>query len=124
MRKAKKEKFNKALQTLKTETLDTIEKLQKSAYDTNYRESSGDHGGYTSHMADQGTDAMEREKAFLFLSREEKYLRQIEDSLQRMELNEYGICRVCEEEIDEKRLDAVPTTRICIDCKQKEHRRK
>ena len=67
MKKAKKEKFTKVLQTLKTETLDTIEKLQKSAYDTNYRESSGDHGGYTSHMADQGTDAMEREKAFLFL---------------------------------------------------------
>ena len=124
MRKAKKDKFLKVLQDLKIDTLETIEKLQKSAYNSNYRESSGDHGGYTSHMADQGTDAMEREKAFLFLSREEKFLRQIEDSLQRIDLNEYGICRVCEQEIDEKRLSAVPTTRICIECKQKEHRRK
>lgn len=117
-------KFKAILEEMKDETLETIERLRQTAYETNYRESSGDHAGYTSHMADQGTDAMEREKAFLFLSREEKFLRQIEDALQRIELGEYGICRVCGKEIDEKRLEAVPTTRICVECKQKEARMK
>lgn len=124
MDKAKLEKFQKILEDMKTETLETIERLKQTAYETNYREASGDHSGYTSHMADQGTDAMEREKAFLFLSREEKFLRQIEEALQRIKLGEYGICRVCGAEIDEQRLEAVPTTRICISCKQKEAKMK
>lgn len=124
MNSKKLEKFRKILEEMKEETLETIERLRQTAYETNYREASGDHAGYTSHMADQGTDAMEREKAFLFLSREEKFLRQIEDALQRIKLGEYGICRVCGEEIDERRLEAVPTTRICVECKQKEARMK
>ncbi|GAB4168206.1 MAG: hypothetical protein Kow00108_01170 [Calditrichia bacterium] len=124
MKKKDIERFKNILEKLKDETLETIDRLKQTALETNYREASGDHAGYTSHMADQGTDAMEREKAFLFLSREEKFLRQIEGALQRIELGEYGICRVCGEEIDVKRLEAVPTTRICVDCKQKESRSK
>ncbi len=36
--------------------------------------SDGDLSSYSFHMADQGTDAMEREKQFLFASQEGRYL--------------------------------------------------
>jgi len=104
----------------RSDVLQRIDHLREVALESNYKETSGDHSGYTSHMADQGTDAMEREKAFLFLSREEKYLQQIDQALQLIELGEYGVCRVCGKPIDEKRMEVVPTTRICVPCKQSE----
>jgi len=47
-----------------------------------------------------------------------KLLRAIEEALQRVEAGTYGICMDCEEPIANGRLDAVPWTRVCIDCKQ------
>ena len=73
-------------------------------------------------MAEQGSDSIEQEKAGLFLSRGEKLLKQIDRSLSSIKLDEYGICRVCGEEIKEERLKAVPTTRICVPCKEEEQR--
>lgn len=114
--------FKKLLMEKRKEVLERINHLREVALES--PANSGNNSGYSFHMADQGTDAMEREKAFLFLSREEKYLQQIDRSLNAIELGEYGICRVCGKEIDEERLKAVPTTRICVPCKTAEARRK
>lgn len=43
-------------------------------------------------------------------------LQEINDALRRMERGEYGTCRECGEPIDPKRLEAVPTATLCIDC--------
>jgi len=114
--------FKSVLIEKRKEVLERINHLREVALES--PADSGNNSGYSFHMADQGTDAMEREKAFLFLSREEKYLQQIDRSLNAIELGEYGICRVCGKEIDEERLKAVPTTRICVPCKTAESRRK
>ncbi len=114
--------FKKLLMEKRKEVHERIEHLREVAMENSA--ATGSDSSYSFHMADQGTDAMEREKAFLFLSREEKYFQQIERSLTAIELSEYGICRVCGKEIDEERLKAVPTTRICVPCKQAESRRK
>ena len=123
MNKTQTERFKKILLEKRVEVEERIEHWREVALESNYKETTGDHSGYTSHMADQGTDAMEREKAFLFLSREEKYLQQINQALQLMDLGEYGICRACGKEIDIKRMEAVPTTRICVPCKQVESKK-
>ncbi|MFZ0389172.1 MAG: TraR/DksA C4-type zinc finger protein [Calditrichia bacterium] len=114
--------LKKILIAKRKEVLERISHLREVALET--PNESGTNSGYSFHMADQGTDAMEREKAFLFLSREEKYLKQIERSLNAMDMGEYGLCRVCGKEISRERLEAVPTTRICVPCKQAESRRK
>jgi DnaK suppressor protein len=49
-----------------------------------------------------------------------KLLRAIEEALQRVEAGTYGICMDCEEPIPNARLDAVPWTRVCIQCKQRQ----
>ena len=46
--------------------------------------SDGDLSAYSFHMADQGTDAMEREKAFLFASKEGRLLYHIDQALRRL----------------------------------------
>jgi RNA polymerase-binding protein DksA len=71
-------------------------------------------------ISDYGASSMDREKDFLFISRERKYLLQIDRALEAIDCGEYGICRVCGKEISEERLKAVPTTHICVPCKQNE----
>jgi len=45
-------------------------------------------------------------------------LRDIEDALQRMDADGYGVCQDCGASINVERLIAYPTARRCIDCKQ------
>lgn len=40
----------------------------------------------------------------------------IEDALRRMELGTYGVCTTCGNQINAKRLEAVPHTSLCINC--------
>jgi DnaK suppressor protein len=84
--------------------------------------SDGDLSSYSFHMADQGTDAMEREKAFLMASKEGRFLWHIDEALRRLYRSPetFGKCHQCGNEIAFERLDALPHARYCIDCKQRE----
>ncbi|MGD9486730.1 MAG: TraR/DksA family transcriptional regulator [Calditrichaceae bacterium] len=124
MDKKKTEFFKDLLLKKRVEIAKNIDYLRNVVLDSTTKEASGDHSSYSYHMADQGTDAMEREKAFLFASRDEKYLKQIEDALARIENKTFGICRSCGEEIGLERLEAVPTTTICFNCKVAESKRR
>lgn len=46
-----------------------------------------------------------------------KHLKKIDQALKRLHNDTYGICRVCEQPISEKRLLVCPETDICVDCK-------
>ncbi len=82
----------------------------------------GDLSSYSFHMADQGTDAMEREKQFLFASKEGRYLWHVNEALRRLYQNpkDFGKCHDCGDAIAFERLDALPHARLCISCKAKE----
>jgi len=84
--------------------------------------SDGDLSSYSFHMADQGTDAMEREKEFLFASKEGRYLWHVNEALRRLYKSPetFGVCQECGEPIAFERLDALPHARLCIKCKAKE----
>lgn len=81
-----------------------------------------DSYSYSDHMADLGTDAMEREKMLLFASKEGRYLYRVEEALRRLykDPDDFGKCHSCGKLIDYERLDALPHARYCIDCKRKE----
>ena len=92
------------------------------AFGATSQESDGDLSSYSFHMADQGTDAMEREKAFLFASQEGRFLWHIDEALRRIYRSPetFGKCHSCGEDIDFERLDALPHARLCFACKQRE----
>jgi len=94
--------------------------LENTVLKVNQRDSSGDLSGYSFHMADAGTDAMEREKAFLFASAEGRTLLEINEALRRLYRGEYGVCESCGQPIARARLEAMPHARLCVPCKQKE----
>ena len=92
------------------------------SFNATLQSSDGDLSSYSFHMADQGTDAMEREKAFLFASQEGRFLWHIDQALRRLykEPESFGKCHNCGKDIGFDRLDALPHARYCIDCKQRE----
>lgn len=49
---------------------------------------------------------------------ESRQLTLINEALERIEDEEYGLCQNCENEINPKRLNAVPWARYCLDCQQ------
>jgi len=96
--------------------------LESTVLKVNPRESAGDLSGYSFHMADAGTDAYEREKAFQFASNEGRLLLDLNEALGRLYRGEYGSCESCGNTIAKARLEAMPTARLCRDCKEKEER--
>ncbi|HEY5132296.1 MAG TPA: TraR/DksA C4-type zinc finger protein [Candidatus Krumholzibacteriaceae bacterium] len=74
---------------------------------------------YSNHIADLGTDYMEKEKNYYYADQEGQYLKAIEAALERLDRGEYGLCVECGDLISEKRLEAVPAAELCIKCKDK-----
>jgi DnaK suppressor protein len=65
-----------------------------------------------------------REVAIRNLDRESKLLRSLEEALDRIKNGTFGLCLRCDEEIPEKRLNAVPWAPHCVTCQEELDRRR
>ena len=72
-------------------------------------------------LADQASGNNEVHIQLKLKQTDAKILQAIEEALQRMEKATYGICRDCGDPIAPARLEAIPWTRVCISCKQKQN---
>jgi DnaK suppressor protein len=120
MRKTELQKYKKLLEEKRKAMLDEMKETIKAHISTTIKESTGDLSSYSYHMADQGTDAMEREMAFMFASKSGRLVYHIDEALRRIEDGTYGICERCKKAISAARLQAVPHARMCIECKAAE----
>ena len=112
--------FRKLLTEKRIQANANLEELERVSRSDDAQESSEDRSAYSLHMADRGTDAMEREKNLLLAQREGNYIDYLDEALQRIEEGTFGLCRVCGGEIGRPRLEAVPTATQCIACKSKD----
>jgi DnaK suppressor protein len=71
-------------------------------------------------MADQASGNNEVHIALRLRQTDAKILQAIEEALQRIDKGTYGICRDCGNQIAPARLQAIPWTRVCINCKEKQ----
>lgn len=109
-------RFRDLILEKKKETMEELETLKESMMDITTGEYVSENSTYSLHM-EQGTDAMEREKTFLFASRGSKFVNQLDDALGRIDDKSYGLCRVCQLLIPKERLEAVPTAQTCAEYK-------
>ncbi|UCD18109.1 MAG: TraR/DksA C4-type zinc finger protein [Candidatus Zixiibacteriota bacterium] len=123
MKKSELAKYEKLLLKKREELLEAI-RQKKSQLDSTIKESTGDLSSYSYHMADQGTDAMEREKAFMIASKSGRLLYHVNEALRRLRKGDYGDCQQCGKSIQKRRLQAVPHARLCIECKEQEEEAK
>ena len=87
------------------------------------KDATGDLSSYSYHMADQGTETMDREMAFMFASKSGRLIYHIDEALRRIQDGSFGLCHSCGKPISQARLEAVPHARLCIDCKPKKKKR-
>lgn len=108
--------FKSIILEKKKEILEELETMRDTMLDSTTGEYVSENSTYSTHM-EQGTDAMEREKMFLFASREGKFLNYLEDALKRIDKGDYGKCTECGKLIEKERLEAVPHAQQCLQCK-------
>jgi len=121
------EHFRKVILDKQKEIREQLQNLQEQMKDPTTGEYINENSPYSLHMAEQGTDAMEREKTFLYYQRENKFLSYLDDALKRIDAGTYGLCLECIEEpkhlcptcplIPKERLEAVPHSQQCVQIK-------
>ena len=79
------------------------------------------NNGRQGDMADQASGNNEVHIQLKLKQTDAKILQAIEEALYRMEKGTYGVCRDCGEPIAPARLSAIPWTRVCITCKEKQN---
>jgi DnaK suppressor protein len=71
-------------------------------------------------LIDQANSDAEAELQISVHESDARLLRAIEEALVRIRRETYGVCEVCEQPISKARLEAVPWTHLCRDCKEQE----
>jgi DnaK suppressor protein len=125
------EHFKKIILDKRKEILEELQILKENMMDVTTGEYENENSAYSMHM-EQGTDAMEREKTFMFASREGKFLNYLDDALIRIEKGTYGLCIECLDTpkmlcktcplIPKERLEAVPHAQLCVEIKTRKVR--
>ncbi|MFW6198488.1 MAG: TraR/DksA family transcriptional regulator [Acidobacteriota bacterium] len=111
MKSADQEKFKEELLKRRRELVESFKRSQEA------RRQEGDEG--TQDIADKATEYYTQEFNYNLSEKDRQQLAAIDDALERIELDEYGECEECGEEISERRLQAIPWAALCIDCQEK-----
>lgn len=117
--------FKEIILKKREEIVEQLESLKEQMMDSSTGQYVNENSPYSLHMAEQGTDAQEREKLYLWAQRENRFLGYLEDALMRIENGTYGLCIASLDTEDphlvpKSRLKAVPHTQLCVACKEKQ----
>jgi DnaK suppressor protein len=69
-------------------------------------------------MADRATSAYTKEFAYSLSESDRKVIILIEEALSRLDTGTYGTCVHCSQAVQDKRIEAVPWARHCLDCQE------
>ncbi|MDX1431431.1 MAG: RNA polymerase-binding protein DksA [Gammaproteobacteria bacterium] len=100
--------FRKILEQLKAELSEEIDRTVHTMQDE--ATVFADPNDRASQESDMALELRNRD-------RERKLIKKIDETIARIDANEYGYCESCGVEIGLKRLEARPTATLCIDCK-------
>lgn len=114
--------FKKVIHEQRAEASEEFDIISQQLMDTS-GEFDGENQSFALHTAEQGSDAMEREKHFLQAQRTSDYIKKLDEAVERISRGTYGICVVCGDLIEKQRLFAVPITQKHVLCKNKTQRK-
>jgi len=109
------EHFKQMLLEKRKEILRNVNEFEDEALKKSRIDASGDLSSMPIHMADIGTDNYEQEFALELMDSERKLLKEIDEALQRIEQQTYGICEGTSKPIPKARLEAQPWARHCVE---------
>jgi DnaK suppressor protein len=111
MDKKRLDYYKKKLQLRREELMRTIARTEEEG-----RQADDDQ---TVDLADKAANSYTKEFLFGMTNTDRTILSMIDAALKRIQSNEYGLCANCQEEMQQKRLEAVPWAKHCINCQEK-----
>jgi len=116
--------FKDKLLAEKTRVLEEMDELQASNLKQSISDASGENSRYSYHLGDVASLSYGREFSMGLAERQQKYLEQVDEAIQRIDDGTYGICKVTGELISIERLDEVPVAKYSVRGKEIMERRK
>jgi len=111
MDKKRLDYYKKKLVSRREELMKTIARTEEEG-----RQADDDQ---TVDLADKAANSYTKEFLFGMTNTDRKILNMIDAALKRIQADEYGVCANCQEEMQQKRLEAVPWAKHCISCQEK-----
>src|SRR5712675_2886667 len=111
MDKKRLDYYKKKLVTRREELMKTIARTEEEG-----RQADDDP---TVDLADKAANSYTKEFLFGMTNTDRTILNMIEAALKRIQKEEYGVCANCQDEMQQKRLEAVPWAKHCITCQEK-----
>lgn len=112
MDKRKSEAFKKRLLAKQEELLRQVTKSEQDGREADEEA--------TQDIADKAANSYTKEFLFHQSDDNRRILQLVNEALERIEASSYGLCVACQEEVQAKRLEAVPWARHCIECQEKQ----
>jgi len=109
------ERFKQMLLEKRRDIVGNVNEMEDEALKKSRLDAAGDLSSMPIHMADIGTDNYEQEFALGLMDSERKLLREIDNALQHIGQNTYGICEATGKPIAKARLEAKPWARYCVE---------
>lgn len=110
--------FKKKLLAEKQRVLAEMGEMQQSNLKQSVSDQSGENSRYSYHLGDVASLSYGREFSMGLAERQQKYLEQVYDALDRIEQGNYGICLVTGEPIPKERLEEVPVAKYSVKGKE------
>ncbi len=73
----------------------------------------------TQDLADKASSAYTKEFLYSLSNTDREILQQVDEALQRIGKRTFGTCQECSDELNRKRLEAVPWASHCVKCQEK-----
>lgn len=112
----KTEHYRELLLKQKNELENTINMMKAHDVSEQNMEAADELSNYDNHPAELGTAVFQAEMNNTLKVHEKHLLKEVNDALTRIDKGDYGKCELCSKDIGEERLEALPYTRLCIDC--------
>jgi RNA polymerase-binding protein DksA len=118
------DRFKAKLLTEKNKVLEEMGELQENNLKQSISDASGENSRYTYHLGDVASLSYGREFSMGLAERQQKYLEEIDEALERIAEGTYGICKVTGEQISVERLEEVPVAKYSVKGKEMLERRR
>jgi len=122
MQKKNYTKYQKKLLGLKNNLIKQIEFIDRQGLGVSMEDSISELSTYDNHPADIGSELFERSKDFSLRENAQIIMAAVDKALEKIKDGTYGTCSSCGREIDPERLEAVPYTVLCRECKEAEEK--
>jgi len=112
MEKKKAEQYRKRLLAKQEELLRLVSKSEQDGRQVDAE--------ITQDIADKAANSYTKEFLFHQSDDNRRILQLVTEAMDRIKDGSYGLCVACQEEVQIKRLEAVPWARHCIECQEKQ----